>query len=141
MEGYELAIYAGYVARVPMFSSCDAEVLEHLTSRADVHVVAPGTEVVREGDTGEAMYLVGDGELRVTRGGEEVATLRQGDFFGELALLDPAPRDATVTAVTAATVVALDRDAFRATLDEVPTLRDALLTGMARRLHELDRRF
>ena len=141
MEGYELAIYAGYVARVPMFSHCDAAVLEHLTGRADVHVVAPGTEVVREGDTGEAMYLVGDGELRVTRGGAELATLGQGDFFGELALLDPSPRDATVTAVTNATVIALGRDAFRATLDEVPSLRDALLTGMARRLHELDRRF
>ena len=96
---------------------------------------------MREGDTGEAMYLVGDGELRVTRGDTEVAILRQGDFFGELALLDPSPRDATVTALTNATVVALDREAFRATLDEVPSLRDALLTGMARRLHELDRRF
>lgn len=141
MEGYELAIYAGYIARIPMFSHCDAGVLDHLAGRADVHVVAPGTQVVREGDTGEAMYLVGDGELRVTRGDTELATLRQGDFFGELALLDPSPRDATVTALTNATVVALDRAAFRATLEEVPTLRDALLTGMARRLHELDRRY
>ncbi|HEX5614106.1 MAG TPA: cyclic nucleotide-binding domain-containing protein [Acidimicrobiia bacterium] len=141
MEGYELAIYAGYVARIPMFSHCDVGVLEHVTGRADVHVVAPGTEVVREGDVGEAMYLVADGQLRVTRAGAELAVIGQGDFFGELALLDPAPRDATVTAVTNATVVALDREAFRATLDEVPSLRDALLVGMARRLHALDRRF
>ena len=63
-----------------------------------------------------------------------------GDYFGELALFDPAPRDATVTADGAVTTVALSRDTFRRALDEITPVRDAVLQGMARRLHELDHR-
>jgi CRP/FNR family transcriptional regulator, cyclic AMP receptor protein len=63
-----------------------------------------------------------------------------GYYFGELALFDPAPRDATVTADVPVTVAVLERARFQAALDAVPALRDALLRGMARRLHELDAR-
>ena len=74
----------------------------------------------------------------VTRGEREVASLGAGDFFGELALFDPAPRNATVTAVSQVSMVSLHRDAFRRALDETPAMRDALLHGMAQRLHQLD---
>jgi cAMP-dependent protein kinase regulator len=138
MEGYELALYAQFLARVPMFSTCSSEVIRHLAERAETRTVEAGTDVVREGDAGDAFYVVGDGEVVVTKRGTEVARLGRGSYFGELSLLDPAPRSATVTAASTVTVVGLHRDAFRATLDEIPTVRDALLTGMARRLHEVD---
>ena len=66
--------------------------------------------------------------------------LGPGDYFGELSLFDPAPRDATITAVGPLSLVALSRVAFMQALDEIPTFRDSLLHGMARRLHELDQR-
>ena len=71
------------------------------------------------------------------RAGRVVDTLGPGDYFGELSLLDPASRDATITADGSLSVVSLSRVAFTQALDEIPTFRDSLLTGMARRLHEL----
>ena len=64
--------------------------------------------------------------------------LGPGEYFGELSLFDPAPRDATVTAIGRLSLVAMSRVAFMKALDEIPTFRDSLLHGMARRLHELD---
>jgi CRP/FNR family transcriptional regulator, cyclic AMP receptor protein len=66
--------------------------------------------------------------------------LESGTYFGELALFDPALRNATVTADGAVTVAVLERDRFQTALDAVPAMRDALLRGMARRLHDLDAR-
>ena len=68
----------------------------------------------------------------------EVARLGPGGFFGELALFDEAPRNASVTAETAVAFAVFTRDNFRLALDEIPPLRDSLIRGMARRLHELD---
>ena len=73
------------------------------------------------------------------RRGRTVAQLGPGGFFGELALFDDAPRNASVAATEPTALAVLPRSQFRAALDDIPTLRDALLTGMARRLHELDR--
>ena len=69
-----------------------------------------------------------------------VGTLVPGDFFGELALFDPAPRNATVTATGELSLAVLSHASFRAVLAEEP-IRDSVLTGMARRLHDLDARF
>jgi CRP/FNR family cyclic AMP-dependent transcriptional regulator len=84
--------------------------------------------------------VVASGKLRVSRGDRELASLGVGDYFGELALFDPAPRNATVTAVGPTTLITLSRSAFTIALDEMPSLRDSLLHGMARRIHELDQR-
>ena len=72
--------------------------------------------------------------------GREVAELGPGDYFGELSLFDPAPRNTTITAVGSMSLVSLSRDAFLRALDEMPQIRDTLLHGMAHRIHELDAR-
>ena len=69
-----------------------------------------------------------------------MTTLGAGDFFGELALFDRAPRNATVTAESEVSLVTLTSDALHQALDEMPGIRDAIIQGMARRLHELDAR-
>jgi CRP/FNR family cyclic AMP-dependent transcriptional regulator len=76
----------------------------------------------------------------VLRGGREVAELGPGDYFGELSLFDPAPRNATVAAVGPLSLVLLSREAFLRAVDEMPQIRDTLLHGMAHRIHELDAR-
>ena len=65
--------------------------------------------------------------------------IERGDFFGELALFDPAPRNATVTAVGKVRLAVLTQPEFHEVLKE-ETIRDHILTGMARRLHDLDSR-
>ena len=93
--------------------------------------------MIREGDAGHDFFVILRGDAQVTRGGADVATLGVGDFFGELALFDPAPRNATVTAGTTLTVAVLTQPGFHAVLAE-RAVRDHIFLGMARRLHQLD---
>ena len=139
MAAYDRALYQAYLATVPMFRSCTPEQLDRLASLGET-VSATDSDIIREGDPGDAFFVVTSGKARVLRGGRELAELGKGDFFGELSLFDPAPRDATVTAVGVVSLISLSRDAFRQAIDQTPALRDALLHGMAHRLHALDAR-
>jgi len=139
MSGYDRALYQTYLASVPMFRSCTPEQLDRLAELGTA-VAAHDTDIVREGDAGNEFFLITSGTARVSRGGTAVTDLRQGDYFGELSLFDPAPRNATVTAVGEVALVSLSRDAFTQALNEMPAIRDTLLHGMAHRLHELDAR-
>ncbi len=76
-----------------------------------------------EGSTGSEFFVIIDGDATVSRRGRKVATLGPGDAFGELALLDKAPRNATVTAQTPMEVVVLGQREFGGLIDEVPGLR------------------
>ena len=137
-SGYDRGVYLMYLARVPMFSACSTRELEEVADLATPRTVGIGEELVHEGDAGDEFFVIGSGSALVRRSGDVVATLDEGAYFGELALFDFAPRNATVTATTSLTAIVLTRDAFRKVLGDSAAIRDALLTGMARRLHELD---
>jgi hypothetical protein len=99
---------------IPLFSGLPAEELVSVLTAVKPVRVPAGQVVVREGETGDTLYLIVQGTLRVaTRGqeGEDVAlaALGVGDFFGEVALLTGRPRTATVSALTEAELLALDR--------------------------------
>jgi CRP-like cAMP-binding protein len=140
MAGVDDSSYRAHLSRIPMFGSCTSEQLDRIGELGVSRTTADSDVVVREGDKGGTFFLITSGRARVTRGGREVDMLGPGDYFGELSLFDPAPRDATITAVGPISLVALSRVAFMQALDAIPTFRDALLHGMARRLHELDQR-
>jgi len=140
MAGYDRALYQMYLSRIPMFSTCSPEQLDVVAESGNAVAVEDGREVVKEGDSGDGFYVITSGRAMVRRGGKEVARLDVGDYFGELSLFDPAPRNASVTAIESLSCVVLYRSEFARVLDKVPELRDALLHGMARRLHELDQR-
>jgi CRP-like cAMP-binding protein len=141
MPGYDRSAYIVYLSRVPMFSHCSETQLDHLASESEERSANAGDAVVREGEAGDEFFVIADGAAEVTRGGKPVAKLGPGDYFGELALLDPAPRGATVSASAPTNMLVLSRGSFTKALDDIPALRDAVLHGMARRIHELDARF
>jgi CRP/FNR family transcriptional regulator, cyclic AMP receptor protein len=98
--------------------------------------------IFHQGDVGDSLQIVITGALKIvlpSAAGEEaiIATLRPGDFFGELALLDGAPRSATAAAVEATETLALPRDAFLALLGEDAVLTQSLLAGIAAELRRL----
>ena len=128
------------LAAVPLFSACSKRDLQIVARHAAMVEVPAGTAVVEEGARGDAFFFILAGEAVVRRRGRKVATLGPGRFFGELALLDPAPRDATVIATSPLTVGVLAARAFRAILRDVPALSEKLLRGMAQRLREADLR-
>ena len=99
--------------------------------------VAAGDPIVGEGTGGVAFFFILDGETSVTVGGEEVATLKRGDYVGELALLDPdGPRTATVTAKTDVVLAAMTAWQFRPFVVAHPEVAWTILQRLARRLRE-----
>jgi CRP/FNR family cyclic AMP-dependent transcriptional regulator len=140
MAGYDRALYQMYLAEIPMFSKCSAAQLDLIAQLGEADSVGDAVDVVKEGDAGDAFHVIVSGAAKVRRGGHDVATLGPGDYFGELSLFDPAPRNATITSVGSLTCVVMSRAAFATALDEIPTVRDALLHGMAHRIHVLDQR-
>jgi CRP/FNR family transcriptional regulator, cyclic AMP receptor protein len=140
MDGYDRALLFTYLGQVPTFAACSELELEHLLGLAEMRAVDAGTEILREGEIGEEFFLVAQGDVTVERRGHAVAQLGPGSFFGELALFDDAPRNASVSAVGPTACAVFTRARFVDALDEIPALRDSLLRGMARRLHELDAR-
>lgn len=85
---------------------------------------------------GDAFFVLLDGAALVTVAGRPLRRLEAGDFFGELALLDPAPRSATVTALTPVHIGVLGTRMFRTLLRELPPLSERLLAALARQARE-----
>jgi CRP/FNR family cyclic AMP-dependent transcriptional regulator len=123
---------------VQMFSACTDKELAQIARACDELAVESGAVLVEEGSVGEDFFLVGTGEAEVARGGRTLATLGPGQYFGELALLDDAPRNATVTATSPMSLIRLRRREFSAVLDSWPGVAHKLLQQMARRLREAD---
>lgn len=130
--------YLKHLAAVPMFAACTRKELATVAKCAEELSLEPGDVLVREGERAHEFFVIVEGSAVVTRGSELVTTLGSGDWFGELALLDRAPRNATVAAATATRVMVLGEREFNGLLSEVPSLARSVLAGMARRLHVAD---
>lgn len=135
-----LNAYLEHLARVPLFSACNKTELRSLAKRTNDVKIDPGQVIIRERQGAYEFFIVVSGQAEVSRGGRRVGVLGPGDFFGELALLDRALRDATVTALTAMEIIVLPQWDFEAALDEAPGMTRKLLAGMARRLRAADER-
>ncbi len=140
MAGYDRSLYTKYLRQVPMLRTCSPEEIDHIADLGVTVLADEGQEIIHQGEAGNQFFVITAGSAAVTRDGRDLASLGPGDYFGELALFDPAPRNATVTATSPTTLVSVSRNPFRELLGEVSSLRDALLAGMATRLHELDSR-
>lgn len=124
------------LGQVPLFSACTDKELDRLSRHAELVDFQAGQTLMTEGETGHEFFVIVDGEVGVTAGGDTLAKLGPGAYVGELALLDPGPRTATVTALRDTSAVLLASREFYAAVDESPVLARKLLTGMAKRLRE-----
>jgi CRP/FNR family cyclic AMP-dependent transcriptional regulator len=130
------------LAGMPFFSGLDAASLDRVGRGMRTRRFRRGEVIFHQGDPGDALFIVMSGAIKImlpSDTGEEaiLATLRPGDVFGELALLDGAPRSATATAIEASETVILPRDQFRELLATEPAIRDALLASIAGELRRL----
>jgi MFS family permease len=129
----------GLVSRVPLFSPLPPTTLERLAARLERLDVAAGTKVVEKGAAGDHFYLVADGEIDVVLDGVTMRTLRAGDYFGEIALLQDVPRTAHCIAQTDAEIYSLGRDVFVAAVSGDARASAEAESIMDRRLVELSR--
>jgi CRP/FNR family transcriptional regulator, cyclic AMP receptor protein len=92
---------------VPLFEPVSDEELAEIAPFAEQTTVEKGTQLVREGDFSYQFFVIEDGQAEVTRGGEHVADLGPGDFFGEIGVLERDLRTASVVAETDMRLVTL----------------------------------
>jgi CRP-like cAMP-binding protein len=122
---------------VAAFRACTRNQLREVERLAERIQVANGEVLAREGRIGREFFLLLSGTVAVTQQGRRVNTLGPGDFFGELAAMNPGGRNATVTALGDVDVLILGPREFAA-MNAIPGFRDALLKAMAKRLQSVD---
>jgi CRP/FNR family transcriptional regulator, cyclic AMP receptor protein len=120
--------------RVPLFSGLGDRDLERIADRFQERAFPEGAVVLEEGASGTSFFVIGEGNATVSVGGELVATLGPGDYFGEMAVVDEGVRSASVTAATDLRSYFLTPWDFRPLVEEHPQLAWALLQNLARRL-------
>ncbi len=130
------------LAAVPYFAGLDAGALERVAAGVRSRRFRRGEVIFHAGDPGDALFIIVSGEVKIglpSEAGEEaiLVRLQPGNVFGELALLDGAPRSATATALSAAETLVLPRDRFRELIAKEPAVRDALLASLALELRRL----
>jgi CRP-like cAMP-binding protein len=130
--------FADHLGTVPLFSHCSKGDLAKIARLADEIEVPAGRELITEGDIGHEAFVIVEGSAGVTRDGKEVTTLGVGEPFGEMALIDRSPRNATVTALTPMKVLVIGQREFTGLLDEVAGFRHSILSALANRLREKD---
>lgn len=132
------AFIADLIARAPIFAACTRRELQTISRLAAELDIPAGKVLTEEGKPGHEFMIVLAGTAEATRNGEVVATFGEGDHFGEIALLDPGVRTATITSSTPMTLAVIGPTEFSTALEEVPTLSHAVMRGLARRLREID---
>jgi len=128
---------------VPLFASLDDDAATELRSRLTSSDVTSGKQLFRKGDSGDAMYLIESGRVRISirdQDGKEVtlAELAQGDFFGEMALIDGRQRSADALVFEDARFAVLSRNAFLSFVRSSPDVALEMLAALTDRLRRTD---
>jgi glucose-6-phosphate 1-dehydrogenase len=124
--------------KVPLFSDCHAIFLQNLTLMLKPVVFDAGETVCQYGEIGDAMYFIARGEAELTdASGKLAATLREGDFFGEISLLLAQPRVVTVRARTPCDLYRLDKADFQTAMRTHPEFGKAVLAAAHQRYHQV----
>jgi len=125
-----------FLKSIDLFSQIPGEDLAAVALIASEEAKDQGDEIFNEGEAGDALYLVIDGRVRVHKQERVIAELGERECFGEMALLDAAPRSATVTAVIDTSLLKLTRDDFQEIMSEKPEIAMGIIKVLTRRLRD-----
>jgi CRP-like cAMP-binding protein len=125
------------LSNVPLFEPLSDEETDQLAKKCLSRIFAPGEAIVRKGQKGASMYVVHRGsvkiQLRENNAPKTVATLSEGEFFGEMGLFTGEPRRADVVAAEETEVLEITHEAVKPLLDDNPDLAGGLAETIARR--------
>jgi CRP/FNR family transcriptional regulator, cyclic AMP receptor protein len=130
--------YLESLGQLVVFKGCTRAELIALSRHTTPLPIRAGTVLCREGAPGRQAFIIVDGQAAVTLGGKEIARLGPGDPCGEMALLEQAPRTATVTALTPMEALVLSPSDFLSLLTDAPTVTRRLLVSLSHRLRRAD---
>ena len=128
---------------VPLFASLDDSAAIELRSLLSDKIVPRNTRLFRQGDTGDAMYLIESGRVRISIHDDDkqeltLAELAQGDFFGEMSIIDGRQRSADAQVIEDARLAILSRDAFLSFVRTNPDVALEMLSALTDRLRRTD---
>jgi CRP/FNR family cyclic AMP-dependent transcriptional regulator len=129
----------GVLRRAPLFDGLDDEGARALRHQMAEVKLSRGEHLFLEGDDGDALYVVIDGKMKLTRAASDgrenlLSVIGPGEMFGELSIFDPRPRTSSASAVTDASLVALKQEALTVWLQERPEVALHMLRALAQRL-------
>jgi len=122
------------IKRVPLFSKLSKKGLEEVAHIADELDLPQGKVMALEGDRGREFFVLLEGEADVTKGDRSINTMKQGDFFGEIALVTKMPRTATVTAKSNVDVLVITERAFDNLVKHMPEIGRGVAEALMERL-------
>ena len=122
------------LSSVALFARCSKKELEFIASRADEVDVAAGRQLVRQGRSGDAFFVLLEGDCDVEIDGKVRATLKPGDFFGEISMLDRGPAMATVATRTPSRLMVMSHAQFRDAIKASEPLLTKVMAAMGARL-------
>jgi CRP/FNR family cyclic AMP-dependent transcriptional regulator len=129
--------------KVPLFAHLSEPEIQRIGQVTRKKTYPKNSVIVFENDPGDALYVVDSGQVKVVLTGEDgreviLSVLSQGDFFGEMALIDDMPRSANVIAMEDSRLIVLFRDDFHRCLEDQPRIALGLLRALSRRLRSAD---
>ncbi|MHC4663743.1 MAG: Crp/Fnr family transcriptional regulator [Planctomycetota bacterium] len=127
-----------FLKSVDLFGRIPGESLARVAQIATEVAFEKGDRILKEGDIGNRLYLILEGEVEVIAGKQEVARLGKKEFFGEMALLDSAPISASVIAVTDVELLEIQQENFYELVYERMEISQGVISGLVHRLREAD---
>lgn len=127
-------VWSNVLETVPLFSGLSRRHLRQVATAGRIVRFHNLTAIVREGEVGDTLYVVLDGEVLIRRRGARAIRLGIGGFFGEMALLDGKPRAATVMAEGSVVCLAITRQRFAKVVRAEPSIAMTMLAELADRL-------
>lgn len=123
-----------FLKSIDLFSQIPGEDLAQIALISTEESREPNEEIFAEGEAGDALYLVLDGRVRVHKNDRVIAELGERECFGEMAILDAAPRSATVTALIDSNLLKISREDFQEIMVEKPEIATGIIRVLSGRL-------
>ena len=123
-----------------LLSECSLAELREIYDHFERKIVEPGVTLISEGQTGHSLFILVRGTVSIRRGGEELAQLRPGSWFGEMSLVDEQPTSAAVVSLERCGMLTISLEDFRQTLDSNPEVARKFYKQFSRELSQRLRR-
>jgi len=126
-----------HLRNLELFAGLTTRQLSEIADGVHEEVYPIGAAIVREGEFGDCMYVIVEGEVRLTREGEVVSHFKPGEFLGEMAVFDGEARYATATAITRVRLLRLQRNDLLRLMDEQPSIAISVCQQLSRHVRDL----